>query len=328
MKFEDVENARLNYMNERKKVRRKATRITLSIYLPLLLVVVIVNYSVLANLFLSLFSSSLQNLFFLLIPILMMLFFAILIPYVIIAIVVSSSTADDAVKYKKAYKGYFVGQQLEKTFSNLKYSHDVGLDRQILIDNGMINTGDRYLSNDLTTGKYKDVDFAQADVHIEEEYKDGDGDTQYETVFKGRYLVFEFPKKFNSRMMLTHSGSPKSEINPKDRNKILQYMQTESTEFNKAFAMYAEDGVEALYILTPDFMERVQELGRSHNDTVSIYFADNKMIIGIDDGGDIFEPPSPEKPIDEKIELEKVGQEINLITHIIDSLKLNRKVST
>ena len=186
MKFEDVENARLNYINERKKVRRKATRITLSIYLPLLLVVVIVNYSVLANLFLSLLSSSLQNLFFLLIPILMMLFFAILIPYVIIAIVVSSSTADDAVKYKKAYKGYFVGQQLEKTFSNLKYSHDVGLDRQILIDNGMINTGDRYLSNDLTTGKYKDVDFAQADVHIEEEYKDGD--TQYETVFKGRYL--------------------------------------------------------------------------------------------------------------------------------------------
>ena len=50
MKFEDVENARLNYINERKKVRRKATRITLSIYLPLLLVVVIVNYSVLANL--------------------------------------------------------------------------------------------------------------------------------------------------------------------------------------------------------------------------------------------------------------------------------------
>ena len=44
--------------------------------------------------------------------------------------------------------------------------------------------------------------------------------------------------------------------------------------------------------------------------------------------GDIFEPPSPEKPIDEKIELEKVGQEINLVTHIIDSLKLNRKVST
>ena len=104
-------------------------------------------------------------------------------------------------------------------------------------------------------------------------------------------------------------------------------METESVEFNKAFLVYAEDEVEALYILTPDFMERVQELGRSHNDTVSIYFADNKMIVGINDGGDAFEPPSPEKPIDEKTELAKVGQEINLVIHIIDNLKLNRKAS-
>lgn len=327
MKFEDVENARLDYINKRKETRKKATRITLGIYLPLLLIVAAINYGVLANLFSSLFSSSLHNLFFLLLPILMMLFFVILIPYVIIAIVVSSSTTNEAIKYKKAYKGYFVGQQLAKVFSDLKYNRDAGLDRQILTDNSMIHAGDRYSSNDLTTGKYKDVGFIQADVHIEKEYKDSDGDTQYRTIFRGRYLVFEFPKKFSSRMMLTHDGAPKNEINPKDKNKILKHMETESVEFNKAFLVYAEDEVEALYILTPDFMERVQELGRSHNDTVSIYFADNKMIVGINDGGDAFEPPSPEKPIDEEVELAKVGQEINLVIHIIDNLKLNRKAS-
>lgn len=327
MKFEDVERARLNYINKRREARKKSTIITLSIYLPLLLIITVINYGMLANLFSSLFSFSLQNLFFLLLPILMMLFFAILIPYVIIAIVVSSSTTNEVTKYKKAYKGYFVGRQLAEVFSDLKYNHNAGLDKQILIDNSMIYTGDRYSSNDLTTGKYKDVGFVQADVHIEKEYKDGEGDTQYRTIFKGRYMVFEFPKKFSSRMALTHNGTPKNEVNPNDKNKILRYLETESMEFNKAFAVYAEDGVEALYILTPDFMERVQELGRSHNDTVSIYFADNKMIVGINDGGDAFEPPSSEKPIDEKIELAKVGQEIDLVTHIVDNLKLNRKVS-
>ena len=327
MKFEDVENARLNCVNKRKKVRKKTVAITLSIYLPLLLVVVIIYHNILADLFLSLFSTSLQNLFFPLLLIFMTLFFVVLIPYVIVAIVVSSSMTVDVMKYKKAYKGYFVEQQLKKIFSDLKYDHAAELDRQILEDNGMIYTGDRYSSNDLTTGKYKDVRFAQADVHIEKQYSDSEGNTQYRTIFKGRYLVFDFPKKFNSRMMLAHGGSPKNEVNPKDENKILQYMETESVDFNKSFAVYAEDGMEALYILTPDFMERVQELGRSHDNTVSIYFADNRMVVGINDDDDIFEPPNPEKSIDEKAELKKVGQEINLIIQIIDSLKLHRKIS-
>lgn len=313
MKFEDVENARKAYLDKKARVQKKAILIAAGIEVVLILIVVLVN----VGSFRRVFAAFHDFTPILIMPLLIAILFLALIPVIVIAIITSVSTNDELVHYKKAYKGYFVERELAKKFLSIKYSHSAGLDKSILESTGMINTGDRYSSNDLTMGKYKNVNFAQADVHIEEEYEDNDGDTHYRTIFRGRFMIFEFPKKFNSKMMLSHHNEPISAMNR---------IETESTEFNKAFLVYAEDGMEAFYILTPDFMERVQELGRSHNDQVSIYFAENKMVVGINDGDDIFEPPNPKIPLDEKAETAKITNELNLVTNIVDNLKLSRKI--
>lgn len=321
MKFEDVENARKTFNDKKISARKKALPICIGVDLILVTLIVFFNYDALLNIF-SNFSHSL----FPLIMALPIIFFLIIFTVVIYVIIVNISTAKELEQYKKAYKGYFVSQQMTNTFSDIKYNHDAGLDKQELERTGMIDTGDRYRSNDLTIGSYKDVNFSQADVYVEEEHTDSDGDKHYVTIFKGRFMIFEFPKKFNSRLMLSHDCEPKIKTNPVT-GKALSRIETESVEFNKCYLTYAEDGMEAFYILTPDFMERAQELGRSHNNKVSIYFSDNKMVVGINDGNDIFEPPNPKNPLDEKTEMSKVNKEMNLITHIIDNLKLERKIS-
>ena len=326
MKFEDVANARKALNDKQNKIKKKAFGVAAAIEVVVIFLFVTLNFNSFKNIVTKISFDKTPIIYVL--PLLFAVVFLILIlmPIMVVAIAISLSTTKERLQYKKAYKGYFVGQSLSKTFANTKYDHGTGLDKQVLVDTAMIDTGDRYSSNDLTIGKYKDVDFAQADVHIEEEYKDSDGHTQYRTIFKGRYMVFEFPKKFNSRMMLSHSHGPTDGINPKT-GKAMKRIETESVEFNKCYLTYAEDGMEAFYILTPDFMERAQELGRSHDDKVSFYFVDNKMIIGINDGNDIFEPPNPKEPIDEKAEIAKVNKEINLVLNIIDNLKLDRKTS-
>lgn len=326
MKFEDVENARKALNKKQAKVKKKAFMIAAIIEVVVVFLFITLNFDSFKNIVTKISFDKTPIIYIL--PLLFAVVFLILIlmPIMVVAIAISLSTTKERLQYKKAYKGYFVGQSLAKTFTNTKYDHDIGLDKQVLIDTAMINTGDKYSSNDLTIGKYKDVDFTQADVHIEERHEDSDGDTYYVTIFKGRYMVFEFPKKFNSRMMLSHYHEPTKTTNPKT-GKVMKRIETESVDFNKCYLTYAEDGVEAFYILTPDFMERAQELGRSHGDKVSFYFVDNKMIIGINDGNDIFEPPSPKEPIDEKAEIVKVNKEINLVINIIDNLKLDRKTS-
>lgn len=320
MKFDDVENARKVYIRKYNNVKYKTLLITSSIMILFVVWLLFAN----SNIQWQKIILNPGNLLYALPAILPVLIAIVSLPVVLTFVFARILTVGELSTYKKMYKAYFIEKQLANTFTELEYSHDKGLEQGLLMHTGMIDTGDKYYSNDYVSGRYNNVGFMQADVEIKKERKDTDDKRTYETIFKGRYMIFEFPKKFNSRVMLTHYGSPFVKRSSMDKTKVLHSIKMESEEFNKAFITYAEDDMEAFYILTPDFMECAQALGRTHNDKVSLYFYDNKMIVGINDGNDIFEPPNPKVPMDEKTETEKVNKEMQLITQIIDNLKLDR----
>ena len=233
-------------------------------------------------------------------------------------------------KYRRAYKAYFVEQNLKKTFTDLSYDHEAGLSSTLLSLTGMINTGDRYSSNDFTSGKYKDVAFSQADVHIETEYTDSDGDTHYTTIFRGRFMIFEFPKRFNFKLEIVGKrfrAYRKPGKNAKTGQKA-EKITTESTEFNKMFRTYGQDGFEAYYILDPAFMVKLMDIATKHKKRVLFAFFENRLIVGLDDGKDSFEPPFAMKQIDEAKEIAKISTDIKTITDFVDQLSLDRKLFT
>ena len=308
MKFEDVENIRIRYKEKIVKSFLISMGVSALVALIIFLAVSRVHLSIIA-----------------MVPaILMPLFFAI----VISAIVVTLTTRKDAEAYRKTYKAYFVEQNLSRTFTDLKYNHDAGLDKQILRNTEMIHTGDRYSSNDLTMGKYKDVEFTQADVHIQERYEDKDGNTHYATIFLGRFMIFEFPKKFSFRLEVVSKFFGAKKVpgkNPQTGRKFEKF-EVESPNFNKKFKIYAEDGFETFYLLDPAFIERIEMLGDAYQKKMLLGFIDNKLYVGLDERKDSFEAPSPFKPIDEQAELEKVHKDIKVITDFVNELRLDRKI--
>ena len=239
-------------------------------------------------------------------------------------------TKKEAASYRKAYKAYFVAQVMARTFSDVFYNHSYGLSSTKLERTGIINTGDMYRSNDYTKGKYKNVGVEQADVHILKEYQDSDGHTHYKTIFRGRFMFFEFPKKFNFKVMLV--GRDRSNYSvvrmPRSNKKGYKYqeMQTESNEFNNRFKIFAEDGFEMFYLLDPAMMTKLMEIYDANDGKVILGFMGNELMIAINDGKDYFEPPSSYKPIDEKVELEKNMAQVRLITEFVDKLDLDRKI--
>ena len=238
------------------------------------------------------------------------------------------NTAEEYQAYKRAYKGYFIARQLASVFTDLNYNHELGLDKKLLQGTGLIYTGDIYQSNDLVRGKYKDVSFEQADVCIKEERTSTDSEghttTEIVTIFRGRYLIFTFPKKFDYKMVISSNGYNGSYLNPKTQ-RGLSRIETESTDFNKRFLVYAEDGFEAFYILNPAFIENLEKLGQQYNNRLALYFSNSKLYVGLNDDGDAFEPPNPATPINERAEIAKVTKDMHLITNLVDSLKLDRK---
>lgn len=247
---------------------------------------------------------------------------------VVVAVVMAFTTRKEATAYRSAYKTYFVEKNLQKTFTDLKYNHEMGLAREVLSSTQMVNTGDVYNSNDLTTGKYKDVGFTQADVQIQTESTDSDGNTTYVTIFKGRFMIFEFPKKFSFRLEVVEKWFGASLIPGRNSQtgRKFEKIEVESDEFNKIFKTYAEDGFEAFYLLDPAFINNILELDQQYKGKLLLGFMDNKLLVGLNDNKDAFEAPGAFKKLDEQIETEKIAREINLITSFIDKLKLDRKL--
>ena len=317
MNFDDVEKARVAYHTKYSKLQKRALIIYAVLFgAALMMVITMVSPD---------FSSIMSNLGGNLIFGGVFLFAGLFVPsvfYAIIAlIIIGHKTNKEKIAYERAYRAYFVERVLAATFTDLYHRHDEGLSKEKLRSTLMIDTGDRYRSNDYTRGKYKNVAFEQADVHIQEEHKDSDGDTTYVTTFRGRFMIFEFPKKFQSRLLVAGSGARVARVS---MGAEFRALETESNEFNRRFRILAEDGFEMFYLLDPAMMTRMEVVADAYNNRVMFGFCDNRVIVGINDGKDALEPPSASKSLDEKTEMEKNLKDVKVITDLVDTLRLSR----
>ena len=228
--------------------------------------------------------------------------------------------------YKAAYKSYMIYRSLSEVFENLKYYPDHGMPPAIV--STVMTTGDRYHSNDFMTATYKDINFTQADVHTEErhETRDSDGHTHttYTTIFKGRFLIFDFKRDFSFRMQVIGKRFIGARLHRFGNENKFKKIETESNEFNKQFKVYAQDGFEAFYILDPAFIEKIQAIGTYYDNRILFSFADKKLIVAVNDGNDSFEAPQPAKFTDEAAERQRISGDIMTIVQFVDKLSLNR----
>lgn len=327
MKFEDVEKAQREYINEKQKSEKNAPKPIFKITVKTFLIefiVVFVIVSVPLILISSIEQIAPKKWLTTYLAALIATVFLTTITVFFIAIFPSytETNMDEALKnYRKAYKNYFVKQQLSKFFDFLKYDHDSRIEEKLLWRTGILTPTRLYNSNDLMQGRYEDVDFMQADVEIHELTDDPEDN---KTIFDGRWLIFGLPKKFNVDMVITQIGDEKPSLK---NGKELKLIKTESEDFNNRFAIYAEDDIEALAILNPALIERIGKLGDEHGDRMIIYFVDNLIHFAIDREYDVFEPPMSEMPLNEDAEIERIMCDVRMVTDVVDILKLDRKVS-
>lgn len=232
-----------------------------------------------------------------------------------------------AREYSLAFKNYFVKSSLEKIFTNLRYQPESGIPRATIASTNMMFMGDRYSSNDLVTGRYKDIGFTQSDVHIEEERetRDSDGNTRtyYVTIFKGRWMIFDFNKTFKADVQVSQKGFGNNKVNTWFSNTKFEKVEMESQDFNKNFNVYAQQPLDAFYILTPKIMEKVKNLDEKNEGKLLLCFIDNKLHVGIYNHEDSFEHGSVFKQIDEEKTRNNISTDIQKITMFVDELELD-----
>lgn len=247
----------------------------------------------------------------------------VIISLIIFVIVKVFLHGDDIQIFEKNFKNIFVKKALEDNFDNVTYNPDEGFSEEFIDEIGMLNTADRYHSNDLITGEYKGIKFECSDIHIQEEHKSTDSDgnttTTWVTIFEGKLMIFEFNKKFKADLQVSSASFGAEDL---PWGKRFTEVEMEDIEFNKKFYIYAEKEHEAFYILTPHFMEKLKEIEEKINAGIMFCFVDNKLHIAIDNNADSFEY-NVYKPIDEKEIEENIIKDIKTITDFADELDLD-----
>ena len=232
-------------------------------------------------------------------------------------------------RYRKVFKQVYVQQALESLLSALTYEPEGHISAQI-IDGTKIFPG-RYQygsgGDDYISAQYKTIGFAQSDVHIEYALEHTNLGTKQSpvNVFKGRWMIFQFNKRFSSRLMVVQKGfhNTKTKLAFEFDASLFEPVELESTSFNSTFQVYAGKQHEAFYLLTPPLMEQMQNLADRCKGNLLFCFEQNRLHILIQTRKNAFEPVGAFKSLRDEAICQKLREEIKVITQFIDALSLD-----
>lgn len=188
---------------------------------------------------------------------------------------------------------------------------------------------DRYKGDDLVEGTIGKTAVRFSEVHSEYYTTDKDGKRKYHTTFKGIFFVADFNKDFigetivlpdTAEKLFGKLGSWFQKMNI-SRPKLIKL---EDPVFEKAFAVYGTDQVEARYILTPALMSRIMEF-KKKSGKIYLSFLHSSVYIAISVRKDLFEPPFYKSMLDFDI-VEEYFNYLILSVQIVEDLNLNTRI--
>lgn len=147
--------------------------------------------------------------------------------------------------------------------------------------------------------------------------------------FRGLFISASFNKNLNSRtIVLSKSNTSyltRLRLVIKESFNKGYLIQLENRDFNKNFLVYAEDEVEARYVLSSSFMEKLLEYKDKINQDVAFSFINNRMYAAIYTNKNHFEA-NLSKPLTSMEEMIKHYTHFKMITDIVKDLELQLRL--
>ncbi len=186
-------------------------------------------------------------------------------------------------------------------------------------------------------GKYKDVDLKFVEVLAEICSKDLDSSGAWKKdhelwmkTYKGVVIKFDFAKSFKGQTIVKKDGGLVGNFLHQSKHSDdfgkLSRVELEDPEFEKMFQVFSSDQVEARYLLTTSFMERLKQLSNFfESDETEASFCEGSLLLAFRNSKNLFEPASLLHKVNLIAECKKIIEQMSLILDIVDILKLDEK---
>ena len=188
---------------------------------------------------------------------------------------------------------------------------------------GLVPGWDRSKYEDRLTGNRNDTPFEFFEAHLEEKRTTTDSKgrtrTTWVTVFRGQCMVVKFHKQFNGVTKVYRDMGMMNWLGKLGQGKA-QKVKLEDPVFEKAFEVYSTDQIEARFILTPDFMERLLGLERTFKGKqVRCAFSGGEMFLCCE-GKNLLEAGSMHRKMDDLGRVREMLEDFAAIFLLIDAM--------
>ena len=147
-------------------------------------------------------------------------------------------------------------------------------------------------------------------------------------IFKGVVIRFSMNKNFEGYTVLRPKGYSSAPSCADLKHYNMEEVVLEDVDFNKNFSVYSTDQIEARYLLTTSFMDRLRTISLSFGSKNRAYcsFYDDYFYLAIETNKDLFKLFSLDKPMNDLEQYKNLLTEITSILQLVDLFKLDKKL--
>lgn len=234
------------------------------------------------------------------------------------------------------YKRTVIKELVKVVDPGLNYVPESGISRDEFVASELFTTRpDRFHSEDLVFGHHDKTGIRLSEVVAKKRETSTDSKgrskTRYVEYFRGLMLIADFHKHFHGRTFVfpdtaesLFGGFGRAMQKLGGRRKT-QLVQMDDVAFEKAFAIYASDQVEARYILTPSMMQRMLAMRKRFGSNIRVAFKDSFVWIAVPHKHQYLEPSHHVEATD-TTQIQRMLQEVLPFLQIVDELDLNTRI--
>jgi len=227
-------------------------------------------------------------------------------------------------EYAAEFKQTVIGKIVKFMDENLDYLPHGFIPESTFIESKIFGPKiKRYEGEDLVSGRIgaTQIQFSEIDVFCE---------GRVNARFDGLFLVADFNKDFTGQIivlpdiaerLLGHVGQ-----NLQALTKFWgTLIKLENPEFEKFFAVYGDDQIQARYVLSTSLMERIVEFRKKTNKQIFLSFIKSKVYVAVPLDKNLLEPRLAATLLDFGL-VKEYFRDLQLAVGIVDDLNLNTRI--
>jgi len=232
--------------------------------------------------------------------------------------------------YVREFKIRIIGRIVKFLDENLNYVPHGCIPKSKFVASEIFKTRpNRYKGDDLVTGNLGGTQIEFSELHAE--YESGSGKNRSRrTVFKGLFFIADFNKNFTCHVVVLPDTAEKlfggfGKLLQSWNLARDQLIKLEDPRFERSFAVYGNDQIQARYILSTSLMERIINFREKTGRRIYLSFVGSKVFVAVTYTKRLFEPKIFTTLLDFEM-VREYFEDLQLAAGIVDDLNLNTRI--